>query len=108
MVITDSKINNPILHLVGETADQLGLARLINRCVPIEFIGSHTLIFYIPQGGILLVTASLLPKLFLPDTPAHVWFYILIMWFVALSGLTLISYLKTAISSLISYLKTAI
>jgi poly(A) polymerase len=25
MVITDSKINNPILHLVGETADQLGL-----------------------------------------------------------------------------------
>ena len=25
MVITDPKIENPILHLVGETADELGL-----------------------------------------------------------------------------------
>ena len=68
-----------LLALTG-SALLIALARLINRCSPIEFIGRHTLVFYIPQGGLLYVFSKRLGLFFLPDSPAHVWAYILIMW----------------------------
>jgi fucose 4-O-acetylase-like acetyltransferase len=72
----------------------IGIAQLINHLAPLEFVGRHSLIFYIPQGGILYVTGTLLGKLFLPDSSIHVWLYILIMWGVTLLGLSAISWIQ--------------
>lgn len=82
-----------LLALSG-SALLIALAQTLNNCALIEFIGRHSLVFYIPQGGILLVTATLLGRWFLPDTPAHIWAYILIMWMTALLGLSIIAVLK--------------
>ena len=68
-----------LLALTG-SALLIALAQLINSCPPLEFIGRHTLIFYIPQGGLLYVLSKRLGLLFQPDSPAHVWAYILILW----------------------------
>ena len=82
-----------LLALCG-SALLIGVAQRVNQYAPLEFIGRHSLIFYIPQGGILYVTATLLGKLFLPDSPIHVWYYILIMWTVTLLGLSAISWIQ--------------
>ena len=82
-----------LLALSG-SALLIALAQTLNNCAPIEFIGRHSLVFYIPQGGILLVTATLLGRWFLPDTSARIWAYILIMWLTALLGLSLIAVIK--------------
>lgn len=79
-----------ILAISG-SALLIGLAQLIHHFEPLEFIGRHSLVFYVPQGGILVVTGTLLGKFFLPDTPAHVWLYILILWIVALLGLSVLA-----------------
>lgn len=82
-----------LLALSG-SALLIGIAQLINHFAPLEFMGRHSLIFYIPQGGILYVTSTLLGRLFLPDSSIHVWLYILIMWGVALLGLSLICWIQ--------------
>ena len=69
----------------------IALAQLINRFTPLEFIGRHSLIYYVPQGGILVVCTKLLGRFFPLETPTHVWGYILIMWGATLLGLTLLS-----------------
>lgn len=79
-----------ILAISG-SALLIGLAQLINHFAPLEFIGRHSLVFYVPQGGILVVTGTLLGKYFLPDTPAHVWLYILILWAVTILGLSVLA-----------------
>ncbi len=88
-----------LLALTG-SALLIAISQFINRFAPLEFIGRHSLVFYIPQGGILLVTATLLGRWFLPDTTADVWFYIVLMWIVALIGLSLLSLLRDKIHSL--------
>ena len=80
-----------LLALSG-SALLIALAQLVNRFQPVEFIGRHTLVFYIPQGGVLLVTATLLGHWLMPDTPAAVWIYIGAMWVSALLGLGLLSW----------------
>jgi len=82
-----------LLALSG-SALLIGIAQLINHFGPLEFIGRHSLIFYIPQGGILLVTGTLLGRLFLPDSSTHVWLYIVIMWGTTLFGLSAMSWLQ--------------
>jgi len=93
-----------LLLALSGSALIIAIARFINRFAPLEFVGRHTLIFYIPQGGILLVTATLLGKLFPPDSTVRVWLYILVLWLAALCGLTLIVLVKEAGVRLISYL----
>ena len=82
-----------LLALSG-SALLIGIAQLINHLAPLEFVGRHSLIFYIPQGGILYVIGTLLGKLFFPDSSIHVWLYILIMWGVTLLGLSAISWMQ--------------
>lgn len=79
-----------ILALSG-SALLISCAQLIDHLKPLEFIGRHSLVFYIPQGGILLVTATLLGELFQPNSVLSVWLYIVSMWFVCLSVLSLLS-----------------
>lgn len=86
-----------LLALSG-SALLIALAQTLNNFEPVEFLGRHSLVFYIPQGGILLVTATLLGRWFLPDTPARIWAYILIMWLTALLGLSLMAALKTLLA----------
>lgn len=73
------------------------IAKGIHHCKPLEFIGKHSLVFYIPQGGILYVTATQLAQWIQPDCPMHIWLYIIIMWATCLIGLTLISLLEDVI-----------
>jgi fucose 4-O-acetylase-like acetyltransferase len=69
------------------------------------FIGRHTLVFYIPQGGTLYVAATLLGRLFLPDTPLRVWLFILILWAVTLLVLSLLSLAYDAIQNRLIHLR---
>jgi len=71
-----------LLALTG-SALLLGIAAYITF-PPLEFLGRHSLIFYVPQGGILYGIAVLLGRWFLPDTPARIWLYLLIMWVLVL------------------------
>lgn len=87
-----------LLALTG-SALLIALAQIINRFAPLEFIGRHSLIFYIPQGGVLLVTATLLGRWFLPNKNMHVWLYILILWLSALLVLSVLSFLRDTIHS---------
>ena len=95
-----------LLALSG-SALLVALAQTLNTSAPLEFIGRHSLVFYIPQGGILLVTSTLLGRSFLPDTPAHIWAYILIMWLTSLLGLILIAILQSALTSVLKPLSVS-
>ena len=79
-----------LLALSG-SALLIGCARLIDHSAALEFVGRHSLFFYIPQGGILLVTATLLGKILQPESVLSVWLFIVVMWLVCLSALSLIS-----------------
>ena len=79
-----------VLALSG-SALLIGCAQLIDHLKALEFIGRHSLVFYIPQGGILLVTATLLGKIYPPESLLSVWLYIVAMWGVCLCVLSLLS-----------------
>ena len=85
-----------VLALTG-SALLIGLAQLINRCPPLEFIGRHTLVFYIPQGGLLYVFSKRLGQVLQPDTPARVWLFILILWAATLLSLSALAACETII-----------
>ncbi len=88
----------------------ISLARLLSSIhhsiiSSFTFIGRHTLVFYIPQGGTLYVAATLLGRLFLPDTPLRVWLFILILWAVTLLVLSLLSLAYDAIQNRLIHLR---
>jgi len=87
-----------LLALTG-SALLIAFSQFINRFAPLEFLGRHSLIFYIPQGGILVVSATLLGCWLHPDTSMHVWIYVIVMWIVSLASLSFLSYLRDKIVS---------
>lgn len=79
-----------VLALSG-SALLIGCAQLIDHFMLLEFIGRHSLVFYIPQGGVLLVTATLFGKILPPESVLSVWLFIVAMWVVCLCILSLLS-----------------
>ncbi len=79
-----------LLALSG-SALLIGIAQLINHLAPLEFVGRHSLTFYIPQGGVLLVTATLLGKILSLESALSVWLFIVAMWCICLCALSLLS-----------------
>ncbi len=79
-----------VLALSG-SALLIGCAQLIDHFKPLEFIGRHSLTFYIPQGGVLLVSATLLGKILSLGSVLSVWLYIVAMWCICLCALSLLS-----------------
>ncbi|MBQ7631915.1 MAG: acyltransferase [Paludibacteraceae bacterium] len=84
----------PFYMLLAITGSSLliALAQMIQHCAPLEFFGRHSLMFYVPQGGIILVTATWLVRYAIPNTPQKVIVYILVIWAAALIGLSLLSW----------------
>lgn len=72
----------------------IGIAQCIVHFVPLEFIGRHTLIFYIPQGGLLWVTAERLKAFIVPDSSAKVWLFVIVLWGVTLVVLGAMSWIR--------------
>lgn len=77
----------------------IGIAQCIVHFIPLEFIGRHTLIYYIPQGGLMWVTAERLKVYFLPDTSAKVWLYVIVLWIVTLVILGAMSWIYERVSA---------
>ncbi len=80
----------------------IGIAQYIVHCFPLEFIGRHTLIFYIPQGGLMWVTGERLKTYLQPDTPAKVWLFVMIMWVVTLVVLGTMSWVYEKVSGVLN------
>lgn len=76
---------------ISGSALLIGCAQLIDHFKPLEFIGRHSLTFYIPQGGVLLVTATLLGKILSLESALSVWLFIVAMWCICLCALSLLS-----------------
>lgn len=98
----------PFYMLLAITGSSLliALAQIIRNCAPLEFFGRHSLMFYVPQGGILLVTATWLVRYAVPDTPQRVMMYILVMWTAALIGLSMLSWAQDGCKKIVTKIGT--